>query len=223
MTCSGRVREYIRAEHRRLLCGGMRRAQGVGATVEFTAEKWGMVTEKAVGVQRAHASGADAQNAFKEAFREHPAGIAIIAAATGEGPAGITASSVASVGLDPLALAFSVTTSGGSAGQILGATSYVVHLLSAENITVAKRFARSGADRFTPEQGWVTLDTGEPFLPAARVGLRCRSLTITPVGESSLVLAEVLEVIEGTPGDPVVYHDRTFTRLPSSSNEFTIA
>ena len=160
-----------------------------------------------------HAGDVSAQDAFKDAFREHPAGIAVIAAATPEGPAGITASSVASVGLDPLALAFSVTTSGGSAGRILRSETYVVHLLSASNITVAKRFARHGADRFTAEQGWETLETGEPFLKAARVGLRCRSLSITPVGESSLVLAEVLDVIPGTPGDPVVYHDRSFHRL----------
>lgn len=166
---------------------------------------------------------AEAQIAFKDAFREHPAGIAVIASMTAEGPAGITASSVASVGLDPLALAFSVTTSGGSAGNILRSDTYVVHLLSADNITIAKRFARHGADRFTADQGWEHLETGEPFLPAARVALRCRSLTITPVGESSLVLAEVLDVISGTPGDAVVYLDRTFYRLPPSSNEFTIA
>lgn len=180
------------------------------------------MAEQAPQHQIAHAGSPDALLAFKDAFREHPAGIAVIAASTADGRAGITASSVASVGLDPLALAFSVTTSGGSAGQILRADTYVVHLLSAENITIAKRFARHGADRFTQEQGWSALQTGEPFLQAARVGLRCRSLSITPVGESSLVLAEVLDVIEGTPGDPVVYHDRKFSRLPSS-NEFTIA
>lgn len=159
------------------------------------------------------AAGISPTDAFKEAFRTHPAGIAIIAATSPNGPAGITASSVASVGLDPLALSFSVTTSGGSAGQILQAESYIVHLLSAENVDVAMHFATHGADRFTPEQGWRTLATGEPHLAAAQTALRCRTMQVIPVGESSLVLAEVLEVLPGTPGAPVVYVDRTFHQL----------
>ena len=158
-------------------------------------------------------SNASVQEAFKEAFRVHPAGIALITAHTPEGPVGITASSVASVGLDPIALAFSVTRSGGSAGGILRAESFVVHLLSAHNVKLAKLFARTGADRFTPDQGWETLPTGEPYLPAARSALRCRAMQITPVGESSLVLAEVLDVIDGEHGEPVVYHDRAFHQI----------
>ncbi|MBK0417954.1 flavin reductase [Leucobacter sp. CSA1] len=153
------------------------------------------------------------QEAFKDAFREHPAGIALITAETADGPVGLTASSVASVGLDPLALAFSVTRATGSAGGILSAPGYVVHLLSANNIGIAETFARSGTERFTDDQGWERLPTGEPFLPAARVALRCRTMQAIPVGSSSLVLAEVLEVIPGEPGAVLVYQDRTFRTL----------
>ena len=68
---------------------------------------------------------------FKAAFREHPAGIALITATTPEGPVGLTASSVASVGLDPVALTFSVTRATGSAGALLLADTFLVHLLDA--------------------------------------------------------------------------------------------
>ncbi|GAA4784216.1 MULTISPECIES: flavin reductase family protein [Microbacterium] len=149
-------------------------------------------------------------DAFKTAFRHHPAGIALITAASPDGPVGITASSVASVGLDPLALAFSVTRSSGSAGGILRADTFVVHLLTEHDVETAQTFAVSGSERFTPAQGWRTLPTGEPHLPTARVALRSRALQITPVGASSLVLAEVLDVIEGQDGAPVVYQDRAF-------------
>lgn len=147
---------------------------------------------------------------FKLAFRNHPAGVAIITANTPEGPVGITASSVASVGIDPPAIAFSVTQSGGSAGKILQADSFVVHLASAQNLDVLKAFAVSGSERFTESQGWGTLATGEPHLPSARVALRCTPASITPIGPSSLVLAEVLEIIGGDEGAPLVYHDRAF-------------
>lgn len=154
---------------------------------------------------------------FKAAFREHPAGIALITATTPEGPVGLTASSVASVGLDPVALTFSVTRATGSAGALLSADTILVHLLDARHIAVAEQFAVSGGERFTPEQGWQTLTTGEPHLPGVRAALRCRALQVTPVGASSAVIAEVLDVIEGESAQALVYIDRTFRVLPDAS------
>jgi flavin reductase (DIM6/NTAB) family NADH-FMN oxidoreductase RutF len=152
-------------------------------------------------------------DAFKDAFRLHPAGIALITALAPHGPVGLTASSVASVGIDPPALAFSVTRATGSAGGILDAETHVVHLLDAHHIGLAQVFARSGTERFTPEQGWSTLPTGEPHLADARVALRCRILQTTPVGSSVLVLSEVLDIHQGRRGEPVAYVDREFRPL----------
>lgn len=151
---------------------------------------------------------------FKAAFREHPAGIALITATTPEGPVGLTASSVASVGLDPVALTFSVTRATGSAGALLLADTFLVHLLDARQLAVAEQFAVSGGERFTAAQGWETLPTGEPHLPGVRAALRCRAIQVTPVGASSAVIAEVLDVIEGDSGEALIYLDRAFRVLP---------
>ncbi len=163
------------------------------------------------------AANTDLIPAFKEAFRYHPAGIALITAQTPEGPVGLTASSVASVGLEPAALAFSVTRATGSAGGLLNASSYVVHLLDQDHLDTVKQFAVSGGERFTEAQGWSTLPTGEPFLPAARAALRARTLQSVAVGASTLVLAEVLDVRLSEPGDPLIYRDRTFHALGAPS------
>lgn len=152
----------------------------------------------------------DGATALKRAFREHPAGIALITAVTPEGPVGLTASSVASVGIDPPALAFSVTRATGSAGGILSANGFVVHLLDARHAELAKSFAVSGADRFTAEQGWTALPTGEPYLPGTRAALRCRSLHTLGVGSSVVVVAEVLDALFGEEHTPMVYVDRQF-------------
>ena len=156
---------------------------------------------------------------FKAAFREHPAGVALITAATEQGPVGLTASSVASLAVDPPALSFSVTSATGSAGALLRAETFVVHLLGDRHADVARAFARSGEPRFTPEQGWTSLETGEPLLIAARAALRCRALQVVPVGSSSLVIAEVLEVHPGRMSPPLLYHDRRFHRLDRDSPE----
>lgn len=155
-------------------------------------------------------SGAEA---LKRAFREHPTGVALITAQTEDGPVGLTASSVASVGIDPPALSFSVTRATGSAGGILGANSYLVHLLDDRHADIAMSFAVSGAERFTAEQGWQQLETGEPFLPESRVALRCRTLHSLGVGSSVIVVAEVLGAHFGSAGAPMVYHDRKFIPL----------
>ncbi len=150
---------------------------------------------------------------LKAAFRTHPAGVAIITASTEAGPVGLTASSVSSVAVDPAAIMFSVTRATGSAGAILGAETFVVHLIDAGHADLAQNFAVSGAERFTEEQGWSVLSTGEPHLAGARAALRCRPLHTVSVGSSTVVIAEVLEVVLGETGQPVVYHDRRFHAL----------
>ncbi|WP_119696423.1 flavin reductase family protein [Microbacterium halotolerans] len=151
---------------------------------------------------------------LKAAFRTHPAGIAIITASARDGAVGLTASSVASVAVDPAAIVFSVTRATGSAGAILGADTFVVHLIDDEHSALAQSFATSGAERFTADQGWSQLDTGEPHLSSARAALHCRAMQTVAVGSSTVVVAEVLEVLPGPQGRPVVYLDRRFHALP---------
>ncbi|WP_243228990.1 flavin reductase family protein [Microbacterium sp. CIAB417] len=153
---------------------------------------------------------------LKAAFRTHPAGVAIITAMTDTGPVGLTASSVASVAVDPAAIMFSVTRATGTAGALLAADTFVVHLIDDEHADLAQSFATSGAERFTPEQGWGALATGEPHLPTARAALRSRALHTVPVGSSTVVIAEVLDVITGPLGRPVVYFDRRFHPVPAA-------
>ncbi|QIM16591.1 flavin reductase family protein [Leucobacter insecticola] len=155
-------------------------------------------------------SGAEA---LKRAFREHPAGVSLITAQTPEGPVGLTASSVASVGIDPPTLSFSVTRATGSAGGILGADTYMVHLLDRRHTEIAQTFAVSGSERFTAEQGWEYLETGEPFLRDSRVALRCQTLHSLGVGSSVVVIAEVLGAHFGESDAAMVYQDRTFHTL----------
>ncbi|KHD72781.1 flavin oxidoreductase [Actinoplanes utahensis] len=146
---------------------------------------------------------------FKAAFRRYPTGVAVIAAAGPHGPVGLTASSVASVSADPPALSFSVIGSG-SALAVLAAPGLTVNLLGPAQVALARDFARSGGPRFTPDQGWETLPTGEPMLPGAVASLRCAPLHQVPVGGSTVVVATVLEVFLGPPGGRLVHHDRRF-------------
>ncbi|RZT60580.1 flavin reductase (DIM6/NTAB) family NADH-FMN oxidoreductase RutF [Leucobacter luti] len=162
------------------------------------------------GYDATEVSGLDA---LKDAFRQHPAGVSLITAHTPEGSVGLTASSVASVGIDPPALSFSVTRATGSAGGILRADTYLVHLLDARHAALAATFAVSGTERFTEAQGWSELLTGEPYMPDTRVALRCRTLHSLGVGSSVIVVAEVLGAVFGEAAEPMVHVERKFREL----------
>lgn len=54
---------------------------------------------------------------FRAAFRTHPAGVALITATVDGEPAGLTLSSLTSLSLDPMAVAFSFSRTTGSAGR----------------------------------------------------------------------------------------------------------
>jgi len=83
---------------------------------------------------------------FRAAFRNHAAGVAIVTADPGDGPVGMTATSVFSVSATPPLLVFSVSELSSATPGILAADSVVVHLLGADQTELAKRFATSGID-----------------------------------------------------------------------------
>ena len=147
---------------------------------------------------------------FKTAFRHHPAGVAIVAGDAPEGRAGLTVSSLASVGVDPAAVSFSVSSDRGSAGAVLASRTVGISLLDARHVDVARAFALPGAPRFTAEQRWTAFDDETPYLADAPAALRCRIVGVTPIGASSLVLAEVFEIRAGDRSVPMVYVDRMF-------------
>jgi flavin reductase (DIM6/NTAB) family NADH-FMN oxidoreductase RutF len=151
-------------------------------------------------------------SAFRDAFRHHPTGVAVVTARDGAGgPVGLTASSVASVSLSPPALVLSLSHRASATEALLAADSFLVHLLEARNVELARRFATARADRFGPATRWTPLATGEPWFPEAPTALRCRPLSRTPVGDATVVTAEVVGVrSSGRAGPPLVHHDRGY-------------
>ncbi|GAA1000963.1 flavin reductase family protein [Subtercola frigoramans] len=163
---------------------------------------------------------------FKAAFRNHPAGVAVITADAGDGPVAMTASSVFSVSAAPPLLVFSVSELSSSAPTIRSADTVVVHLLGADQLDIAKLGATSGIDRFADTNIWKRLPTGEPYFPAAHAWIRGRIVNQMEAGGSTVVAVQALETHAPEPGDeaadasqahPLVYHNRTWHRLDQNS------
>jgi flavin reductase (DIM6/NTAB) family NADH-FMN oxidoreductase RutF len=154
---------------------------------------------------------------FREAFRHHPGGIAIIAATGAEGPVGMTASSVASVSVTPTTVLFSLMRTSRSAVAVLEADRLSVNLVHAGHVRLARDFATRGAPRFTPEQNWDRLEDGTPVLADAAAVLIGHVTRTVELGEAVVVIAEITEVRRGEPGTGMVYRDRTFHGLGTDS------
>lgn len=152
---------------------------------------------------------------FRAAFRAHPAGVALLTANPHGRPVGVTISSLASLSVEPVAVSFSLTRSSGSAGAVLQAPTFMIHLLGQEHSELADAFARPDGPRFTAEQNWVELENGEPYFPHAPVAFRARMHSSLQVGGSRLIAAEVLEVHHGPSSQHLVYHDRSYVGLSS--------
>jgi flavin reductase (DIM6/NTAB) family NADH-FMN oxidoreductase RutF len=165
-------------------------------------------------------------DAFKAAFRNHPAGVAVITADAGDGPVALTATSVFSVSAEPPVLVFSISELSSSTPTIRRADTVVVHLLGAGQLDIARLGATSGIDRFADTSIWSRLPTGEPYFPAAHAWIRGRIVNRMEAGGSTVVAVLALEAKAPAAGDPaadaaeaqpLVYHNRTWHRLSEDS------
>lgn len=156
---------------------------------------------------------------FKRAFRHHAAGVAVVTADAGDGPVGITASSLFSVSAEPPIMVFSISDRSSSAPTIRRADTLVVHLLGRDQLEIARLCATSGIDRFADTSIWRRLPTGEPHFPGVPVWIRGRVINRMAAGESTVVAIHALEAAhaEGEQAEPLVYHDRTWHALGTGS------
>ncbi|MFW0109420.1 flavin reductase family protein [Rothia sp. P13129] len=153
---------------------------------------------------------------FCECFGAQAAAVAIITAQDQQGfPAGLTISSLSSVSATPPIVAFSFQSRTGSAARIVDSESFLIHLVSGENVEVAKKFATSRYPKFEDRTTWDTLPTGEPLLQGFNRVLRVKPLQKIEADPAVVLTATVTDFIrhDTTTMTPVVYHARKFHRL----------
>lgn len=162
-------------------------------------------------------------NEFKAAFRNHPGGVAVVTADIGNGPVGLTATSVISANVEPNILAFSVSALSSSTPTLRQADTVVVHLLSAQELHFAQLCATSGIDRFADTTQWSRLATGEPYFHDVKTWLRGKVIDTMDAGASAILAVEALEAAPALSqeneetGEPLVYYNRSWHTLNNNS------
>lgn len=158
-------------------------------------------------------NGAVDAGTFRAAFRRHAAGVVVITTDAGGRPAGFTATSLASVSLDPPLLSFALATTASTWPAVASAPTVVVNFLAEHQHDVADRFATSGIDRFAEPTRWSRMVSGEPILDEAPAHLRAEIVDRHPVGDHHLVIARVLQAWSTADHPPLVYHSGAYGRV----------
>lgn len=158
---------------------------------------------------------------FRTAFRHFPAGVSVITADIGDGPVGMTVSSLASVSIDPPSVVFSASPFSSSTKTLKKAETIVIHLLSRDHVDVAKICATKNVDKFNSGVEWDRLPTGEPFFTNVASWMRAKVINQININDSTLF---ILEIIDGENVDndnifhhPLVYANQEWHELNGES------
>ncbi|BCW05518.1 flavin reductase family protein [Paenarthrobacter sp. MMS21-TAE1-1] len=144
------------------------------------------------------------EKTFREMFRRHAAGVAIITANLNGKPFGFTATSVASLSAEPPRFTFNMARSSSSWPAIANANYIGVHMLGLENQALADRFAKT-RDRFEGDH-WEPGPFDVPILKDVAGWLVGKIQMRLSFENNAVVVVEVVDGQVGDDGAPLLYH-----------------
>ena len=133
-----------------------------------------------------------------------PTAVAVVAAMTPSGPAGLTVGTFTSVSLDPPLVGFFPAHSSTSWPQVEQADRFAVSVLAEHSEDVCRRFAQSGGDKFAG-LAWHLSPLGSPVLDEALAWFDCELETRQEAGDHWFVLARVRRMGVVQDGRPLVF------------------
>jgi len=153
---------------------------------------------------------ADDIAAFKQAFRRHAAGVAIVTARDLEGrPVGFTATSLASLAAVPPLASFNMARIA-SAWNAIESTDYVaIHMLGARSRNLAQKLAGPAEQRFLGDH-WREGPHGLPILDGATAWMVGRIVERVSVANNAVIVVQVEEGALGEDDAPLLYHERAY-------------
>ncbi|ACL39571.1 flavin reductase domain protein FMN-binding [Pseudarthrobacter chlorophenolicus A6] len=144
------------------------------------------------------------ERTFREMFRRHAAGVAIITVNYQDEPYGFTATSVASLSAQPPRFTFNMARSSRSWPAVANTTHIGVHMLGLENQQLAARFSAAG-NRFEGDH-WATGPHGVPVLKDVAGWLIGEVQMRLSFENNAVVVVQVVDGQVGGEGTPLLYH-----------------
>ena len=139
---------------------------------------------------------------LRGAFGRFATGLTVVTAASEDGPVGITANSFSSVSLDPPLVLWSIARSSRRFDAFARAPFQAIHILSADQMDLCRRFFRDGRDfsglGTRPGVGDV------PLIDGALARLECEIVRRLDCGDHLILIGEV-RAMDTADGEPLVF------------------
>ncbi len=143
--------------------------------------------------------------AYRRALAQFATGIAVVTTrAADDAPVGITINSFSSVSLEPPLVLWSVAQRASAFATFSTAERFMINVLAADQLEIAKRFATSGIDRFGPTP-WTATTHGLPRLTGCIAWFECKLRAAHPEGDHVILVGGV-ESFDMTAGLPLIFH-----------------
>ncbi|MFN2616255.1 MAG: flavin reductase family protein [Thermoleophilaceae bacterium] len=135
-----------------------------------------------------------------------PSGVAVITARRADGsPCGLAATSISAYSASPPSLLVSIAHSSRCHGALTASQSFGVHILRADELSLAQVFAGRGDDKFAGV-AW-RWDADVPELEGTLAYLRCRRAANFEHYDHTLLVGDLTDGRMG-PGEPLLYARR---------------
>jgi flavin reductase (DIM6/NTAB) family NADH-FMN oxidoreductase RutF len=157
-------------------------------------------------------------DAFKQAFRRHAAGVAVVTTLLPDGsPAGFTATSLASLAAVPPLATFNMARVSSAWPAMTAGNRVIIHTLGPRSRHHAERMAGDRDLRFVGDH-FVAGPNGIPVLNDATAWMLGTIVEVHPVESNAVVVVRVEDGALGEPDDALLYHERSYMRPASLGN-----
>jgi flavin reductase (DIM6/NTAB) family NADH-FMN oxidoreductase RutF len=152
---------------------------------------------------------------MKRALRQLASGVSVATTRHGDELFGITVTSFTSISLEPPVILIAINNDSPMAAAVIGSKCFAVHVLSADQHSVASTFATSVPGR----QKFAGIDyefgpTGAPGLPGSLATLDCTVDQHITVGTHSVIFGRVVHARAHEPeASPLIYYHRNYRHL----------
>lgn len=154
----------------------------------------------------------DSEN-FRNVLGRLPTGVVVVTGGDPEHPSGLVFGSFMSVSLEPPLVVVSPAKTSKSWPAIEAGGVFCANVLADGQEQLARRFAKSGGDKFAGVEWSPAPATGAPLLEGVAAWIDCRVYERFDAGDHLLVLGEVLELSVHRGTGALVFHRGTLQPL----------
>jgi flavin reductase (DIM6/NTAB) family NADH-FMN oxidoreductase RutF len=152
---------------------------------------------------------------MREAMRRWATGVAVVSSLHVGMQHGMTVSSFTSISLEPPLVLVSLSKDARTHDLVQRSGVFGVTLLNQTQQWISDRFAgrtSEDQDRFAGLETFI-LHTGAPFLKGGLSYLDCKVVAVQDVGDHTLFIGQVVDLLSGADDAPLIYYNRNYRRL----------